>query len=445
MSEDEQTGPEGINPEDFQKFLRDFLEKGAQGIDAEKLAEAAGLPKDPHVLAELISQLQNALGSMKDGGVNWKVSSDQARALAAQGALPISDASRKAISDAIGIGSLWLNQATEISELTLEPKLLSRELWVQEAQPLFQALASPVATRMGDALSENLEENAPEEISSMLDNASNMMKSLGGALFAMQLGQSLGKLSAEVISGGDIGLPIFTEQRAAFVMQNLEAYVNELDVESDQVYIYLAVRELAHARLFKHSKWLREHVIAQITNYASGINIDNDVVQEIARDFDPNNTEEIQAALRDGAFIAPRSPEQTKALESIEVMLALIEGWVDAVTDQATHLLPKSIAIGEAVRRRRASGGPAEQTFGTLVGLELRPRKLREAAALWREIGHRLGNAKRDAIWDHPDLLPSIAEIENPELLFDRLGIAASNDDEMDRELRKLLDNPDNQ
>ena len=445
MSEDEQTGPEGINPEDFQKFLRDFLEKGAQGIDAEKLAEAAGLPKDPKVLAELISQLQNALGSMKDGDINWKASSDQARALAAQGALPISDASRKAISDAIGIGSLWLNQATEISELTLEPKLLSRELWVQEAQPLFQALASPVATRMGDALSENLEENAPEEIYSMLGKASNMMKSLGGALFAMQLGQSLGKLSAEVISGGDIGLPIFTEQRAAFVMQNLEAYVNELDVESDQVYIYLAVRELAHARLFKHSKWLREHVIAQITNYASGINIDNDVVQEIARDFDPNNTEEIQAALRDGAFIAPRSPEQTKALESIEVMLALIEGWVDAVTDQATHLLPKSIAIGEAVRRRRASGGPAEQTFGTLVGLELRPRKLREAAALWREIGHRLGNAKRDAIWDHPDLLPTIAEIENPELLFDRLGVAAANDDEMDRELRKLLDNPDNQ
>jgi putative hydrolase len=445
MSEDEQTGPEGINPEDFQKFLRDFLEKGAQGIDAEKLAEAAGLPKDPRILAELISQLQNALGSMKDGDINWKASSDQARALASQGALPISDASRKAISDAIGIGSLWLNQATEISELTLEPKLLSRELWVQEAQPLFQALATPVATRMGDALSENLEQNAPEEITSMLGNASNMMKSLGGALFAMQLGQSLGKLSAEVISGGDIGLPIFTEQRAAFVMQNLEAYVNELDVESDQVYIYLAVRELAHARLFKHSKWLREHVIAQITNYASGINIDNDVVQEIARDFDPNNTEEIQAALRDGAFIAPRSPEQTKALESIEVMLALIEGWVDAVTDQATNLLPKSIAIGEAVRRRRASGGPAEQTFGTLVGLELRPRKLREAAALWREIGHRLGNAKRDAIWDHPDLLPSIAEIENPELLFDRLGIAASNDDEMDRELRKLLDNPDNQ
>jgi putative hydrolase len=196
---------------------------------------------------------------------------------------------------------------------------------------------------------------------------------------------------------------------------------------------------LAHARLFKHSKWLREHVITQITNYASGINIDNDVVQEIARDFDPQNTEEIQAALRDGAFIAARTPEQSQALESIETMLALIEGWVDAVTDQATALLPRSIAIGEAVRRRRASGGPAEKTFGTLVGLELRPRKLREAGRLWKELGHRLGNTKRDAVWNHPDLLPTAAEIENPELLIARLAVDSKSDDDMDRELRKLL------
>ncbi|MEY4499280.1 MAG: hypothetical protein RL319_268 [Actinomycetota bacterium] len=437
MSEDEQTGPEGINPEDFQKFLRDFLEKGAQGIDAEKLAEAAGLPKDPRVLAELINQLQSALG--KSGGVNWKVAADQARALAAQNSQPISENARKSINDALGIGTLWLNQATDIAELAIEPKFLSRELWVQDALPLFQDLASPVANRMGEALSENLQQNAPEEMTGMLGNASEMMKSLGGALFAMQLGQSLGKLSSEVISGGDIGLPIFPEQRAAFIPQNLEAYVNDLDVESDQVYIYLAVRELAHARLFKHSKWLREHVINQITNYAAGIKIDNDIVQEIARDFDPSNTEEIQAALREGAFIAARTPEQSKALESIETMLALIEGWVDAVTDQATQLLPKSIAIGEAVRRRRASGGPAEKTFGTLVGLELRPRKLREAGQLWKELGHRLGNSKRDAIWNHPDLLPTAAEIENPALLIDRLGSDSTGDDDMDRELRKLL------
>jgi hypothetical protein len=36
--------------------------------------------------------------------------------------------------------------------------------------------------------------------------------------------------------------------------------------------------------------------------------------------------------------------------------------------------------------RAWASGGPAEQTFATLVGLELRPGKLREAAPLWERL-----------------------------------------------------------
>jgi putative hydrolase len=428
---------ESQEPQDFEAFMREFLEKGSDGMDLEKLAKAAGLPNDPAQIAAMLSQLRGALNQMsaEGGGVNFKMTEDQARQLAAQASKPITDEARKELTDALSIATLWLNQTTSISELTIEPKLLSRELWVQDAMPLFQALSSPVAERMSAALSESLQENAPEELTPMLSNATSMMKTLGGALFAMQLGQSLGKLSTEVLTGGDIGLPIFAEQRAAFVVQNLEFYVNELDVERDQVFIYLAVRELAHARLFKQSKWLREHVINQITQYAAEIKIDAEHIAEATRDFDPNDTAALQEAFQNGAFIAPRNDEQNRALESIENILALIEGWVDAVTDQATALLPKSIAIGEAVRRRRATGGPAEKTFGTLVGLELRPRRLREAANLWREIGHRLGNEKRDALWEHPDLLPTAEEIVNPELLFARLSGA----DNFDQELRDLL------
>ena len=429
---------DGLNPQDFEAFMREFLEKGASGMDVEKLAAAAGLPNDPAQLAAMLSQLRSALNqSNPDGGaVNWKLASEQARQLAAANSTAVSEDIRKQLNDALAIANLWLNQATQISDLTQEPKMLSRELWVQDAMPLFQALSSPVAERMSVALSESLQANAPEELSGVLGNATSMMRSMGGALFAMQLGQSLGKLSTEVLTGGDIGLPIFAEQRAAFLTQNLESYINELDVETDQVLIYLAVRELAHARLFKQSKWLREHLINQITQYAAEIKIDTERIQEMTRDFDPNDTAALQQAFQSGAFIAARNDEQNRALESIENTLALIEGWVDAISDQATALLPKSIAIGEAVRRRRASGGPAEKTFGTLIGLELRPRRLREAATLWREIGHRLGNEKRDALWDHPDLLPTAQEIVDPELLFARL---AGGSDNFDKELRDLL------
>ena len=426
-------------PEDFEAFMREFLEKGAQGMDVEKLAQAAGLSSDPAQMAALMAQLRAALSQMasSDGSVNWKLATDQARQIAASESQAASTEIQQEILKALSIASLWLNGATAVSDLTTEPKFLTRELWVQDAMPLFQALATPVAERMSAALSDSLRESAPEEVAGMIGNATGMMKSLGGALFAMQLGQSLGKLSSEVLTGGDIGLPIFADQRAAFITQNFESYINELDVESDQVYIYLAVRELAHARLFKQSRWLREHVINQITQYASEIKIDTSRIEELTSDLESIDTAALQEAFQNGAFIAARNDEQSRALESIENTLALIEGWVDAVTDQATSLLPKSLAIAEAVRRRRSSGGPAEKTFGTLIGLELRPRRLREAANLWKEIGHKLGGEKRDSLWEHPDLLPTADEISNPELLFARLG--KGSDDGFDKELRDLL------
>jgi putative hydrolase len=428
-----------MNPEDFEKLLRDFL--AGEGGDPAALAAAAGLPNDPKLLAQLMEQMKSALVNMgsQDGSVNWKLASDQARNIAREGAFAVSDSARKSIKDAIAIGELWLDQATAISGVTTEPKLLTREVWVADAMPLFEALANPVATKMSDALSQNLQDNAPEEISALIGNAGAIMRSAGGTLFAMQLGQALGRLSTEALTGGDIGLPIFQDQRAAFVAQNLEAFIDGLEVEKDQAYIYLAIRELAHTRLFKHSKWLREAIVSQITAYAAGITIDNSRITEISEDFDPSNVDELKAALETGAFIADRSEEQQHSLDRIEATLALIEGWVDVVTEDATKLLPKSAAIAEAIRRRRATGGPAEKTFGAIVGLELRPRKLREAAAMWRKIGEAVGVEKRDSLWDHPDLTPSAEDIDDPSAIIAKLSGLAPEADEFDKALRDLL------
>jgi putative hydrolase len=265
------------------------------------------------------------------------------------------------------------------------------------------------------------------------------MKSAGGTLFAMQLGQALGKLSQEVLTGGDIGLPLFKDQRAAFVPQNLEAFIKGLEIEKDQAYIYLVIREMAHVRLFKHSKWLRDSIVSQISKYASEISIDNTKITQLAEEFDPEHPDELRIALESGAFIANRTDDQNAALASIETLLALIEGWVDVVTEEATKRLPKAAAVAEAVRRRRATGGPAELTFGSLVGLELRPRRLREASAMWREIGSAVGIEKRDGLWDHPDMLPAAADLENPAALISKLREGGALPDAFDQALRDFL------
>ena len=431
---------ENFDAEALAAFLRELLSQ-QNGLDPEQLAAAAGLANDPKALAEMMRQLQNSLSeSSKDvvGGVNWKLAVEQSRKFAAEGAFAVSEAERTALANAISIAELWLDEATALPQLTTTPKLVTRELWVGDSLALFQELSQPVASRMADALSENLEQNMPEELSGMLAGAGGMLRSAGGTIFAMQLGQTLGKLSREVLSGGDLGLPFFTEQRAVFVPQNINEFAKDLELPRDQLLIFLSIRELAHARLFKQSKWLRDSVVSQIINYASGISIDAERMSDLAEGFDFSDQEKLREALGNGELLSERTEEQKRALANIETTLALIEGWVEAVTDEASKRLPQAVSLGEIQRRRRASSSPAQATFSTLLGLELRPKRIREAAAMWTALTNEVGSQKRDSVWNHPDLLPTSEDIDNPAGLIARLR--GSLGDAMDEELRKLLD-----
>ena len=137
--------------------------------------------------------------------------------------------------------------------------------------------------------------------------------------------------------------------------------------------------------------------------------------EELARGVDPTDPEALQRAIGDGMFEPTSSPAQEAALARLETALALVEGWVDTVTAAAgAASLPSFAALQETMRRRRATGGPAERTFASLVGLELRPRRLREAATLWQTLGERRGIDGRDAVWSHPDLLPTAEDLDDP-------------------------------
>jgi putative hydrolase len=435
MAEDSNEEPE----DELRDMLRDFL-NGNGAIDPSKLANAAGLPDDPQLVAQLISQLQEALQSGGDG-VNWGLALDQAKNIASHSTVVSLPAERSQLEQALHVASLWLAEATTISELSSEPRLMSRSEWVAETMPVWTQLAEPVATSIADSLTRVLEEQAPEELDGMIAGAGQLMRNLGGTLFAMQLGQVVGQLSSEVVSGGDIGIPLLgsDEQQAALVPQNVAAFATGLDIPIDQVQLYLSVRELAHARLFRHAKWLRSQLLSSITDFAHGIRIDTERLEELASDLDPANPEELREALTSGALIPPKTEDQLAALGRLETTLALIEGWVDVVTAQATTRLPKSGAIAETVRRRRASGGPAESAFATLVGLELRPRRLREAAAMWQQVSDALGPEARDDLWSHPDLVPTADDIDDPAALIERLGTGATTPDSIDQAIEDLL------
>jgi putative hydrolase len=249
-----------------------------------------------------------------------------------------------------------------------------------------------------------------------------------------QTGTAVGELAQEMVGSTDIGLPLGPEGTAALLPAGVTAFGEGLSVDIGEVRLFLALREAAHHRLFGHVPWLRQHLFGAVEAYAAGITVDMNRLREAMPDIDINNPEALRDALAGETLFRPEdTPQQKVALARLETALALVEGWVATVVSAAADSrLTHAAALAEAIRRRRASGGPSERTFATLVGLELRPRMLREATAAWAGLTDARGVDGRDALWAHPDLLPTAEDLEDPDAFVrgqDQLDISDLEDD----------------
>ena len=417
--------------EELEKLLRRMFESGS--LNPEELSKVAGAGFDPKVLSQLFGQVQ-AMMTDSDGPVNWELASKTAIDLAKQTQSQPSEPLIAEIQNAFDIAQLWLGEQTEFTN-SQPVKQLSRTLWVQDAIPLFKDLAEPVAASMSKALSENLNQVMPQELVGMVGPAQKFLENAGAAMFAAQLGQSVGKLSENVLSSTEIGIPL--SARPGLVSQNIDLFLKDLETPKSEVLIYLAIRELAVSSLYASNRWLRDQIATQVSSFAAGLKIDPESIQNLAQQIDPSDPSTFNIVIEADGLITPRTEEQQEVLVRIETMLALIEGWADAITLAAASRLPSVNQVVELVRRRQAVGA-AQKTFATLLGLELRPRLQREAMAMWQELGSKIGAVARDDIWRHPDLLPTAADINDPASFIKRIS---AGDDDFDNELNKLLGN----
>jgi putative hydrolase len=360
-------------------------------------------------LGAMLHQLGDLM-SGETGPVNWQVARQSAMAVIGADAGTTS-AEAAEVADAIRLADVWLDPVTTLPSGVATTEAWSRRRWLEATRAAWTELVEPVAAQVSGAMGQAI----PEEMRSMAAPLIGVMTQVGGLVFGGQVGQALGTLATEVVASTDIGIPLGPPGVAALLPESVRAFGEGLAVPGDQVRLFIALREAAHHRLFSHVPWLRGHLFSAVRSYAEGISIDTSRLEDLVGTVDPSDPESLQRALGEGLFEPTASPAQQAALQRLETALALVEGWVDLTTAEAASTsLPSFGALQETMRRRRATGGPAERTFATLVGLELRPRRARDAAALWQAIEERRGADGRDAVWAHPDLLPSASDLDDP-------------------------------
>jgi putative hydrolase len=390
-------------------------------------------------LGQMFSGAGAAAGGKTSGPVNYEL----ARQLATNSigfSAPIPEGTNTAVGDAVHLAETWLDGVTSLPAGTSNAIAWTPNDWVTGTMETWKRLCDPVAEQISTVWASAL----PEEAKSMAGPLLSVMSQMGGMAFGSQLGQALARLSQEVLTSTDIGLPLGPKGVAALLPEAIESLTAGLEQPRSEVLTFLAAREAAHHRLFSHVPWLASQLLSAVEAYARGMKIDIGGIEELARGFDPSSLTDpgaMEELLNQGVFEPQATPEQLQALERLETLLALIEGWVQSVVAAALgERIPGTAALSETLRRRRATGGPAEQTFATLVGLELRPRKLREAAVLWERLTEAAGIDNRDAVWQHPDLLPESTDLDDPAAFIDRIigGDTSGIDSAIDRAIAEF-------
>jgi putative hydrolase len=447
---------------DFEAMLASML-GGADNPEVAKALADMGIDKiDPTTMGMIAAQLRTMFSASGPAeSFNLELATDVARkTVAAEGDSSIGDAARRQIEEAVHIAGLWLDDVTDMTAPNGVVHAWSRAEWVDQTMPMWRRLVEPVAAGVSTAvvaamraqmgqLGSGEEPAAIPGLPAGIDPAAlmgqmePMLARMSGSMFGVQVGQAVGALAGDLVSGTDVGLPLVPGHGIAMLPANIEAFAEGLEVELAEVRLYLAVREAARVRLFAEVAWLGPQLIAAVQAYARDISIDTEGIESALRSIDTSDPAAMQSALSSSLFAPDPSPAQRSALTLLETYLALVEGWVDVVADRAARKhLPHTAALGEAVRRRRASGGPAERVFSQLVGLELRPRRLRDAANLWAALESKGGAAARDGAWAHPDVAPTGADLDDP-LGFVERFTSGDTRDEMDAALDALLSEAD--
>lgn len=352
----------------------------------------------------------------------------------AKGSAPIGANDLSKTAEAFAIAELWLNEATFFPQSTaIANSTLARTDWVDSTLAGWQSCVEPLALGLASAISDLLKDSAGESAEGLAETEmqipvgmiATLLRSFIGSLMATQLGQSIGGLAGSVTGIHDVGLPLVDPVYPALVPENINEWGRDLDIPIDEVRIFHALRESAGARLFSHNPWLVSYIRSAISEYARGIHIDINAIQSQAQelfeasaagssDFDPTNPESFTMALNEGIFTPEETPDQREALVKLETVLALVDGWNEAIVSLAAgDRLPNISALQETLRRRRATSAPTQQLFSNLFGLQVSPRLAREASLFWNSVGALRDIQSRDQIWS--GILPTSEDLLVPE------------------------------
>jgi coenzyme F420 biosynthesis associated uncharacterized protein len=239
----------------------------------------------------------------------------------------------------------------------------------------------------------------------------SLMLNLGQKGLTRYLGLMLGLLARRVLGQYDPALlgrePVGTTS-LILVEPNVQAWAQKDKLPIDELRRWLAMHEMTHAWEFKAHPWLQA--------YMEGL-LKEVLVGGLADGRRPTRLELLRT-------LTIGVGQQWKAISKLQAVMSLLEGYSNLVMNEVGRReLPHFALLEGAYRRRQEQRTPVERAFLRLTGLEMKMRQYVIGEKFCREVRDAGGQELLTRVWEGPEWLPTMAEIQRPQLYIERARV----------------------
>ena len=297
-------------------------------------------------------------------------------------------------------------------QVALPPaEAVDRPVWLDANLRSMRLLLDPAADRLTGGLD-------------ALGPLAAPVRSAAGAALGAEVGGLAGYLGRRVLGQYDLALlDGEVPPRLLLVAPNLTEAAERLDVPLDQLLAWVTVHEVTHAVQFSSVGWLRDHVGGLVSELLGSIEAPAGLGLKLP------TQDELKAfvgAVQTGELIGLLGgPERQALLDRIQATMALVEGHAEHVMDAVgADVLDDLPALRAALDRRREEREGVGRWFERLIGLEAKLRQYTQGKAFCDLVVAEAGVPALHRAWEGPNLLPSLAELDEPERWLARTHLA---------------------
>jgi coenzyme F420 biosynthesis associated uncharacterized protein len=264
--------------------------------------------------------------------------------------------------------------------------------------------------------------------------ATERMGSLGGvvggaagAVLGLEAGVISGFLAGRVL--GQYEFPVLDAEapaRLLFVAPNLGHAATTLETETAPLLQWVALHEVTHALQFGGVPWLRPHLAGMVRELAAALDVDP--VRLFSGLPGLDDLRGVVDTVRErGIAAVVLGPQRREMLDGIQAFMAVLEGYAEHVMDVVgADVIEDLPRLRDALERRRADRTGLLRLFEKLVGMDMKMRQYEQGKRFCDGVVARAGIAGLNRVWEGPDRIPTLAELDDPAGWLERTAPAAA-------------------